>query len=268
MDFTQHVPFGKTGMKVSRMGIASGYGAPAASIEKAFHEYGVNYLWLSVFLHRGMKQALRNLLPKHRDELRIVGAWPANMGWLTQNRVEAWLRRYGLEHLDLMILQGQDKPPTAKFVDRVQQLRDSGLTRFVGMSSHNRPLLGEIARGERDVPVDAFQIRYNAVHPGAEQDIFPHLPQRGRPGVVIFTATCWGKLLKPGNLPPGEAPLDPSDPYRFVLSNPDVDVVATAPSSAEQADANLRALELGPLDEDEMARIRRIGEYIHGKGKG
>ena len=35
---------------VSRMGLASGYGVPAAAIEKAFHEYGVNYLWVSFLM--------------------------------------------------------------------------------------------------------------------------------------------------------------------------------------------------------------------------
>ena len=33
-------------------------------------------------------------------------------------------------------------------------------------------------------------IRYNAAHPGAERDIFPHLEAR-RPAVVAYTATSW-----------------------------------------------------------------------------
>ncbi|MFC1888260.1 hypothetical protein ACFL4G_00750 [Thermodesulfobacteriota bacterium] len=51
MDFKERVPFGRPGLMVSRIGLASGFGVPTASIEKAFHEYGVNYLWLS-FLKR------------------------------------------------------------------------------------------------------------------------------------------------------------------------------------------------------------------------
>ena len=47
MDFRERVPFGRTGLMVSRIGLASGYGVPTAAIEKAFHEYGVNYFWLS-----------------------------------------------------------------------------------------------------------------------------------------------------------------------------------------------------------------------------
>ena len=37
-------------------------------------------------------------------------------------------------------------------------------------------------------------IRYNAAHPGAEQDVFPHLAAR-QPAVVAYTATSWRKLL-------------------------------------------------------------------------
>ena len=113
--------------------------------------------------------------------------------------------------------------------------------------------------------MDFFQVRYNAVHPGAEEDVFPHLPREDRPGIVTFTATCWGQLLKPKLLPPGERPLAPADCYRFVLSHPDVNVCVTGPSTAAQMEDNLKAIEAGPLDKEEMARFRRIGKHIYGK---
>ncbi len=266
MDFRKQVPFGRTGLMVSRMGLASGFGVPSAAIEKAFHEYGINYLWLSVFMPRGMVRAIRNLAPKHREEMRIVLAWPGFAGFFLQKYVERWLKKLKIEQADLMVVQGLGKPPDQKFADRVHRLQDSGKVRFVGMSSHERPLFGKIARGEVKAPVDFFQVRYNAVHTGAEQDIFPHLPRENRPGIVIFTATCWGKLLKSRLLPAGELPLAPADCYRFVLSHPDVNVCVTAPSTAAQMEDNLKALDAGPLDEEEMARIRRIGKHIYGKG--
>ena len=43
MDFKERVPLGRTGLMVSRIGLASGYGVPAAAIEKTSHEYGINY---------------------------------------------------------------------------------------------------------------------------------------------------------------------------------------------------------------------------------
>jgi aryl-alcohol dehydrogenase-like predicted oxidoreductase len=265
MNFRDRVPFGRTGLMVSRIGLASGYGVPAAAIEKAFHEFGVNYLWVS-YLKRGqMVRAINNLSPGHRDEICVVLSWSSVISFRLQSFVDRWLRKLKIEQIDLLVLQAQRKPPRRKLVDLVHKLRDSGKVRFTGMSSHNRPLFGKIARGEVEAPVDFFQVRYNAVHTGAEQDIFPHLPQENRPGIVIFTATCWGKLIKPGLMPAGEHPLAPADCYRFVLSNPDVNVCVTGPSNAEQMEENLKALDSGPLDEEEMARIKRIGKHIYGK---
>jgi len=264
MDFKERVPFGRTGLMVSRMGLASGYGVPAAAIEKAFHEYGINYLYVSPILNLGnMVQAIRNLAPSHRDELCIVLARPIFRSFRLESYLERWLKKLELEWVDLLF---QDlKAPSQKLTDRVQRLKDGGKVRFLAMSSHNRPLLGKIASGEVKAPVDFFHVRYNAVHTGAEQEVFPYLPQENRPGTVVFTATCWRKLLKPKLMPAGERPLAAADCYRFVLSNPDVNVCVTGPSTAAQMEDNFKALDAGPLDEEEMARVRRIGKHIYGK---
>ena len=43
---------------------------------------------------------------------------------------------------------------------------------------------------------------------------------------------------------------------------------STGPSTSAQMEENLKALNAGPLDEEEMARVRRIGKHIYGtKGK-
>jgi aryl-alcohol dehydrogenase-like predicted oxidoreductase len=270
MDFTERVPLGRTGLLVSRMGMASGYGVSAAAMERAYHEYGVNYFYVSPILNQGnMIKAVRNLAPGHRDDLCIVQARPFIKGYggfRLERYVERWLKKLGLEWLDLL-LQDVRKPFSRKLADRIERLRESGKVRFLGISGHDRPLIRRFACGELEMPADFYHIRYNAVHTGAEQDIFPHLPRENRPGIVIFTATCWRKLLKPKLLPPGEKPLEARDCYRFVLSNPDVHVCLTGPSNEARMEHNLEALKAGPLEEEEMARIRRIGEHIYGTAR-
>jgi predicted aldo/keto reductase-like oxidoreductase len=64
-------------------------------------------------------------------------------------------------------------------------------------------------------------------------------------------------------MPPGERPLAAADCYRFALSHPDVNVCVTGPSTAVQMEENLTALDSGPLDEEEMARVRRIGRHVY-----
>jgi aryl-alcohol dehydrogenase-like predicted oxidoreductase len=265
MDLTERVPLGTTGLMVSRLGLAQGYGVPAAAIEKAYHEHGINYLYLSPFMNMGsMVEAVRNLAPRHRDDLCIVLARPLLRGWRLERYVDKWLAKLGLEWADLLF-QDVRKHLPSKVVDRVRRLQNGGKVRHFAISSHNRLLLGRIARGEEAMPVDFFHVRYNAVHVGAEQDVFPHLGEEDRPGVVVYTATCWRKLLKPKLVPEGERPLTAGECYRFVLSHPAVNVCITGPSTAERLEENLAALAAGPLDEDEMARARRIGAHIYGR---
>jgi aryl-alcohol dehydrogenase-like predicted oxidoreductase len=144
------------------------------------------------------------------------------------------------------------------------KLKERGLVRFLAMSGHNRPLFGETAR-RAESPIDIFMVRYNAAHRGAEEEIFPHLPEDGGPGVTTYTATRWGKLLDPRKMPPGERPLTAAECYRFVLSHPRVDLCMTGPRSLEEFESGVAALAAGPLDPEERERIRRIGDFVRGK---
>jgi hypothetical protein len=114
------------------------------------------------------------------------------------------------------------------------------------------------ASGEFDI----VHLRYNAAHPGAERDIFPRLSAESRPGMVSFTGTSWGQLLNPGYTPPGEPTPTAADCYRFVLSNPDIDVCATGPASSDHVDDALSAREAGPLSGDELAWMKRVGAEV------
>ena len=82
--------------------------------------------------------------------------------------------------------------------------------------------------------------------------------------MISYTATRWGQLLKASKMPPGEAPLTAKDCYRFVLSHPAVDVCMTGARSHDMLRENLETLDSGPLSEEEMQRIRRIGDHIYG----
>jgi hypothetical protein len=130
----------------------------------------------------------------------------------------------------------------------------------LGLSGHNRSLFPKLAENGL---FDLFHVRYNAAHRGAEKDIFPHLPDDARPGIVSYTATRWAQLLKAKKMPPGETPPSASDCYRFALSNPAVDVCISGPRDAAQMKEALRTMDLGPLNSEEMARMRQIGDYVH-----
>jgi len=71
MNFNEQIILGRTGLKVGRLGVASGYGAPAAAIEEAF-ERGCNYMTWGTFLKgysSHMREAIGNIVAKLvRDE--------------------------------------------------------------------------------------------------------------------------------------------------------------------------------------------------------
>ena len=113
---------------------------------------------------------------------------------------------------------------------------------------------------------DLYHIRYNAANRGAEDDIFPLLPE-GRPGIVAFQTTRRMSLVKSGKIPGEEKRPTAGDCYRFALSNPYVDVITSAPSTKAQMEENLAEVDKGPMTEDEMSWMRSIGDYVYGRRK-
>jgi aryl-alcohol dehydrogenase-like predicted oxidoreductase len=149
-------------------------------------------------------------------------------------------------------------PQPERILEAGRRLREKGKARHLMVSCHNRPMF---ERFIKDETFDGIMVRYSAAHTGAEREVFPHLSAR-RPGVVAFTATRWGTLVDPRAMPPGETPPRASDCYRFALSSPFVDVTLSGPKNEAELDEALVALEKGPLDEDEMARMRTIGAHV------
>ena len=258
-NFTQSV-LGRTGLRVGRLGMAASYGAPASAFEEAF-EKGCNYFYLGSGRHRaGMKQAIVNLCRQgQRDKLVVAIHTYARSGLLTNFLFRKNLTSLGLDQADILILGWHNRRPSPKLVNRVLELKKKGLFRFLGMSGHNRTLFPQM---EATIQFDLFHIRYNAAHRGAEEDSFPPLVGHDRPGIVTYTATRWGQMLNPKKMPPGESVPTASNCYRFVLSNPAVDVCLCGPKDANQLREALPTQELGPLGEDDMARMKRIGDHV------
>jgi predicted aldo/keto reductase-like oxidoreductase len=261
---------GRTGREVSRLGVAASYGVPGAAVESAF-ERGVNYLYWGSQRTDAFCSALRNLRA-HRERILLAVQSYTRMAGLMAGSLERALRRVNYDYADVLLLGMWNKPVAPRILDAARRLRERGLVRFLAVSTHTRTLVPGIA-AEHDF--DIVHFRYNAAHPGAETDIFPHLPRDGRPGMVSFTATSWGQLLGKrslaamfnggSRLPKGERAPTATDCYRFVLTRPEVDVCLTGPADASQMEQALEALRLGPMNEEELAWMRRVGLAVSGK---
>ena len=235
-------------------------------IEDAF-ERGVNYLYWGTVRQPEFARAMVNLARRARDELILTVQSYSRDPHTIPAEVEAALGDAGLESFDFLLLGNHNDAPEAGYLEVFERLREQGKVRFLSLSSHNRPMLprmvAESAAGR--TPYELFMLRYNGVHRGAEQDVFPFLPAGDRPFIVAYTATRWGHLLDPAKMPSGEAPPSARDCYRYSLSHPAVDMVLCGPANAAQMDEALAALEHGPLAADERERMERIGAHLYGQ---
>jgi aryl-alcohol dehydrogenase-like predicted oxidoreductase len=250
-------PFGTTGLSVGALGLGSSFGLPAKEVERAF-ERGVSFFLWGSLRKNDFGIGLRNLAPRHREEMVVAIQSYTRFASLMEWSVNRALRFMKTDYVDVLCLAWWNGPPPRRIVDAALALREKGKIRSVMVSCHHRPAFEGFIN---DPAIDALMLRYNAAHPGAEREVFPHLASR-RPGTVAFTATRWGTLLDSKYVPEGAATPRASDCYRFALSNPNVDVCLAGPKDAQQLDEALVTLERGPMDAEELAWMRRVGAAV------
>jgi aryl-alcohol dehydrogenase-like predicted oxidoreductase len=230
-------------------------------VERAFQEFGINYFyWVS--RKPGMGTALRELARERREDLVIAVQSYDHAGVFLNWSLEKALRELETDYVDILFLGWFNKMPIRRLLSKAAHLKASGKVRFLGVTSHNRGFLGEMARQE-GAPFDVLQIRYNAAHRGAEEEVFKDLPPN-RPGITTYTATRWRKLLKAKHMPPGEDPMTAAECYRFALTHQAVDLCLAGPRTENEMLEGLETLAQGPLNSGEMERARRIGDHVHG----
>ncbi|MDP8238446.1 MAG: aldo/keto reductase [Candidatus Hatepunaea meridiana] len=247
---------------VHRLGLSATNRPGRKTIYKAVDE-GLNLFFCYGF-DTQMTSVMRDVVKTGRDRfVLLTGAYNLIVGHPNLRRtLEKRLRQLNTDYIDLFLFLGvmKEKQLTEHVIEELCRFREEGKIRCAGISCHDRKLVGKLAdEGELDV----FMMRYNAAHRGAEQDIFPHLSQH-KPGVISYTATRWRYLLKrpKGWHEEGRIPTAGMC-YRFVLSNPDVNVCLTAPSNIKQLEENLEGIRKGPLNEDEMEFMRKFGDAVH-----
>jgi aryl-alcohol dehydrogenase-like predicted oxidoreductase len=248
---------GRTGVTVGPLGISASYGVPAAAVERAV-EAGMTYVYWGSMRTAAFAEALRHLAAR-RDRFTLAIQSYSRLATALTWSVERALSRIGYDHADVLLLGYWNGPVRPRILDAARTLQRRGLVNFVAVSGHNRAVAASLASsGDFDI----VHLRYNAAHPGADRDFFPHLPPENRPGIVSFTGTSWGQLLNPRYTPEGERTPTASDCYRFVLSHPAVDVCATGPATADHVEQAIAARELGPLGDEELAWMRRVGVEV------
>jgi aryl-alcohol dehydrogenase-like predicted oxidoreductase len=251
---------------VGKLGLGASYGAPAEAFREAF-ERGANYFYWGSIRRNGMGEVIRELAPRHRDDLVVVIQSYSRFAWQLRRTLERSLRRLRLDHADVLLLGWFNRRPAERLIDAARELRHRGRVRAVAVSGHRRTMFPGLLD---DDGISIWHVRYNAAHRGAEREVFPgiaELPVERRPGLVTYTTTRWGRLCDTRHTPDGEPTPSGTDCYRFALSRPEVDLCLAGPRNLEEMRQALDALDRGPLEDDELAWMCRVGDHVYRRGR-
>ena len=262
------------GKPVCRLGLAS-RGRPASSLspDDVLHavERGVNFLnWPGEADEPGGADAMSDAiaaLGSRRASVVVSVQFGARTARDAAGELRSILDTLRTDFIDVLTFYYVERAAEWRSLianggafEYCRAARDDGIIRRLGITSHQRPLAAEVARGGL---VDALMIRYNAAHRGAEREIFP-VTDAIRMPVIAYTALRWGALLRatPDDPPGFRAPTAP-DWYRFALQSPSVAVVLAAPADRAELDEDLEVLDAAdPLSIPEFDRLAEHGERV------
>ena len=183
-------------------------------------------------------------------------------------------RRLSVETLDLLQIHnlGEGELSEALLAAMAEQV-EAGRVRHWGVSTYGRLAPREALRHRRSI--DALQVAYSILDRTLEEEILPRCREQDV-GLVVRSVFLQGVLsARRRDLGPRLEPLRraadaagrvadglgiglPGLALRFALHESRAHVTLVGTAHPDELDANLRALEAGPLSSDTVAQLRRI----------
>jgi aryl-alcohol dehydrogenase-like predicted oxidoreductase len=258
---SDRVRLGRTDLEVCRIGIGGGNSLTSEDLEYAVSR-GANYVFTSCDLHahaysrswaairkfcsRGTRRGavhvaacsyvndaekLFGVVADQIASLQVDYVDVFQWGWMTTHQPAA----AHLAATDRVLRTELSRRWVDSLINVTRQVGDElyrrGYARYLAVSTHDRALARSLAA---DPNVDVLMIRYNRDHPGAEDDIFPHLDAE-RPGIVAFNVAHASE--------PARDAAALTERYRYALRRSEIDLVLAGPSNRAEIDAALDALE-------------------------
>ena len=174
----------------------------------------------------------------------------------------------GLKFIDLAIIGGAYSEEFLTRLHVYHQIRSYGKlgNKATGTTFHDR--IAALLAINHNL-VDIAFIRYNPIHAGAKLDLFPYLKQPTSTLLYNFKSTL-GFLDRERYAALGlnDDYWQPkiTDYYRFALTRPEIDGLLCSPSTPQEVEALSRALEVGPLDEEEEKYLIDLATLDQGRG--
>ena len=196
------------------------------------------------------------LSPSDRARLRMIcGTFEAEPKKIAKD-VDNALRILKLDCLDVFLLFWSRS--TRRFSEEtmllLESLKTSGKIREFGLSTHQ----WQLAHDQIDTGWSPVMVRHNLAHRSAETIVFPKAVEHNT-RIFSFNTTCYGRLIKAG--------VPAKDCIRYSLHRPEIDLILTAPATAEQLEENLSAMDAPALTESEIAQWQKIGDTVYRTNK-
>jgi hypothetical protein len=253
--------------------------ADAHVIPAAF-EAGINFFFVSADMHwplyEATRRGLRDLLaskPNAREEI-VVGV----VSYVTQlefcyapfNEVVDELGEN--QRIEVAIIGGSYGHEVGHRLAVYQQHRANNFlgTRAIGASFHDRAAALELVNRNA---VDIAYVRSNVVHPGAHEDLFPHVKPRGegRTTLIYNFKSTEGFLLDDEYAQLG---LDDdywrphvTDYYRFAFGAAALDGLLIALPYPRAVQDLADAMAKGPLDDEDRKYLLDLADLSEGRAK-
>ena len=182
---------------VQSLGLAGNPNMEEGCVTTAY-DAGINYFFFYNQSYPVLINELKPLLYDNRESIVVAtGSESRNLktlrAYLDQIRrqlevdtVDVFYAEYVAPGDDMETLLG-----TGGMFDEFHRWKAEGIIRYVGATTHNRPMAVELVESGR---IDVLMHRYNMAHRGAEEQVLPAALNAGVP-VVAFTCTRWGSLL-------------------------------------------------------------------------
>ncbi len=263
---------GKTGVKVPIVGVGT---APAghrsrkeaAEFYAACLDAGASYMDTAPeFAGYGVAQAaLGDVLKTRRDEAFVVTKCWEPDGEKALKLLRSNLKELQTDHADLVYAHsiGSDKMDPETVLGRggvmraLQKAHRDGLTRFVGVSGHNRPerFLEVLKNFEVHVMMNAVSFVSRHIY-NFEETVWPAAHRRG---VALVAMKVYGGGIKARG---GKIETkDTFDAFRYAQSLPNISTVVLGMYDEKELEENLRfARTYSPLSEKELADLLARGQ--------
>lgn len=277
----QYTEFGKTGIKVSRLGFGC-MRFPFTEVDgkKVFNEeesirmmhrameLGVNYFDTAPGYCDTISEIIvGKALKGRRDQVYLSTKYPTEVGTGDdyEKKLEISLKKLDTDYIDFYHFWGISLDTWEKKLDtpdgplaRALKLRDQGVIRHISFSFHDKPenMMEIIRRGQGQLA--SVLCQYNLLD-RANEDAIAFAHEQGL-GVTIMGPVGGGRLGAPSqiiqDLLPGKVQSSAEMALRFVMNNPNVNIALSGMSSMEMVEENARvASDMSPLSAGENARI-------------